>query len=289
MPGSPVTIVVATRNRIERLLATLERLSQLDEASTIIVADNSSSDGTVDRVRARFPSVYLLPLQENLGAYARTVALRHVATPYVAFCDDDAWWTPGSISLGSETLDRHPSIALLNARVVIEPSGMLDAACLRMCAAVRADGLPGHPILFFQAGAAIARVNVFLACGGFDRAFFIGAEEALISIDLLRSGWQMQYLPSMEVRHNPSPAGRDEGARRRWTIRNRLLVAWMRYHPASAWRLTASAAELALSDSEVRAALLRALARAPWAMAHRAPIDSSLQRRIDALCSPQFS
>jgi GT2 family glycosyltransferase len=110
------TVVIATRNRVERLVATLERLAQLPEVPEIVVADNASTDRTVQRVRRQFPRIRLIELPRNVGAYARTIAVNEVRTRYVAFCDDDAWWTPGSIGEGSETLDRYSSIALLNAR-----------------------------------------------------------------------------------------------------------------------------------------------------------------------------
>ncbi len=289
MPGSPVTIVVATHNRVQRLFTTLEHLDSLAEAAQIIVADNASTDGTAQCVARQFPQVRLLALRHNFGAYARTIALRETRTPYVAFCDDDTWWMRGSLTEGCAVLDRYPQIALLNARVIVEPFGRVDNACRRMAQAPPVDGLPGHPILFFQAGAALARVGAIAECGGFDRVLFFGGEEALVSIDLVRRGWHMQYLPSLEVRHAPCPTGRDNGARKRWTVRNRLLVAWMRYHPASAWRLTTDALHRAASDGQVRAGLMRALARAPWAITHRHAIDASLQRRIDALQAPQFS
>jgi GT2 family glycosyltransferase len=283
------TVVIATRNRKPRLLATLARLTQLPEVAEIVVADNASADGTADAVRTHFPLVRVMALPRNLGAYARTLGATVARTDYVAFCDDDAWWTGGSIRMAAETLTRYPDIALVNARVVLHPSGSIDTACRWMEASAPVAGIPGHPILFFQAGAAVVRTKLFLECGGYDRTLFIGGEETLLSVELARRGWRMQYLPSIEVRHAPSALERDDGVRRCWTIRNRLLVAWMRYRLASAARMTLEALRRAPRDRQVRAALLRAIAKAHWALPRRIPIDRALQRQIDALPSPPFA
>lgn len=289
MNPAQATVVIATRNRRSRLLATLAHLRELPEVAEIVVADNASNDGTADAVLSSFPTTRVMALPRNVGAYARTLGAAIARTPYVAFCDDDAWWTRGSIAGAVEMLVRYPDVALVNARVVLDRSGAVDAACRLMAASAPVRGLPGHPILFFQAGAAVVRTKLFLECGGYDRALFIGGEETLLSIELARRGWRMQYLPALEVRHAPSPLERDDGTRRCWTIRNRLLVAWMRYRVSSAARMTLEALRRAPHDRQIRAALLRAIGRAHWALLRRVPIDRVLQRQIDALPSPPFA
>lgn len=279
------TLVIATRNRVNRLVQTLAFLEPLDELASIVVADNGSTDGTAETVRSQFPKVNVLRLPANLGAFARTIAARYVRSPYVAFCDDDTWWLPGSIAIGTDVLDRHPQIGVLNACVKIGPAERVDDACNAMATEAGSDDLPGAPILFFLAGASLMRLQAFLACGGYERRFLIGGEETLLSLDLQRRGWLVRYLGSMIVRHDPSPIERDDAMRRRLVMRNRLWVAWMRYARASAWRATLQAARRARTDGQIRGAFLRALTGLPWAMLHRDPIDEALQQRVDAVWS----
>lgn len=281
--AADATIVIATRNRRERLLRTLSHLEALDDVARIVVVDNGSSDGTPISVRAAFPTIDVVELGRNEGAYARTVGVHAATTSYVAFCDDDSWWKPGAVAAAVRVMERYPCIALVNGRLTVNGDERLDDACAAMCADTPPDDLPGHPICFFLAGASIARRNAFLACGGYERRFFIGAEETLLALDLQARGWVLRYLPDAAVRHDPSALGRDDAARRTFVERNRLWVAWMRYTPRCAVRDTLRSVRRAFGDEVVRAALSQALRGAPWALARRARIDEALQRRIDAL------
>src|ERR1041384_7865971 len=66
---SMVTIVVATRNRVDTLRQSLFRLTAL--AAPVIVVDNASTDGTETRVRDEFPDVTVIRRPRNEGAVAR--------------------------------------------------------------------------------------------------------------------------------------------------------------------------------------------------------------------------
>lgn len=280
-PGA-TTVVIASHNRAERLVQTLTKLSSLDEIDGIVVADNGSNDGTVERLQREHPAVRCMSLDHNAGAFARTVAVATVTTPYVAFCDDDCWWTPSSIALGAAMLDRYADVGAINARVVVEPDGRLDPACERMALA-QPDERPGLPIAFFMAGAVMMRTRTFLECGGYERRFGIGAEELLLALDLHRRGWRIRYVPAMEVRHAPSSVSRDPGRRQIALHRNRLWIAWMRYRGMAALRATLLTARRARHDVLARRALASALAGLPWTLARRTPVASDLQRTIDAL------
>src|SRR5689334_16624126 len=110
-----VTIVVLTHNRRAEILRTLRELRALPEPAPIIVVDNASQDGTAEAIARRYPEITVIHLPENLGAAGRNYGVEAATTPYVAFCDDDTWWTCGSIARAVHVMDEHDDVAVVCA------------------------------------------------------------------------------------------------------------------------------------------------------------------------------
>ena len=109
-PSAPtVGVVIATRNRREGLLVTLSHLSALRDRPPIVVVDNGSGDGTVAAVRAAHPGVRTIALPSNLGAGARNLGVRELATRYVAFADNSLEYCPTCQTGGKILADRRLS------------------------------------------------------------------------------------------------------------------------------------------------------------------------------------
>ena len=280
---SRTSVVIITRDRCPALLATLARLTTLPEQPPIVVVDNGSRDGSPDAVRGRFPAVRVLALAENLGAAGRTVGVHATQTPYVAFADDDSWWAPGSLAAAADVLDAHPRLALLGARVLVEPGGRLDPVCAAMATSPLppAPDLPGPPVLGFVACGAVVRRTAYLAAGGFDRRFGVGGEEAVLACDLDTLGWGLAYVDRVVAHHEPSPV-RDLAARRRREVRNALWAAWLRRRwPAVARETRRTLARI--GEPAVRGGLLDAVRGLAWVVRERRPVRTDLERRLRLL------
>jgi GT2 family glycosyltransferase len=183
---SDVTVVVASRNRRDDLLASLPR-----HEAPVILVDNGSTDGTVAAVRAARPEVTVLPLDRNVGARARTIGVARAGTPFVAFADDDSWWAPGDLARAVAILRAHPRLAVLNARILVGPDERLDPVCREMAdsALGTAPDLPGPSLLGFVACGAVVRTEAFQAVGGFDPVVKFPGEEERLALDLAAAGW----------------------------------------------------------------------------------------------------
>jgi GT2 family glycosyltransferase len=279
-----VAVVVATRNRVGELLATLQRLADLPERPQIVVVDNGSFDGTAAAVRQRFPEVELVELVENLGGAARTVGVARVHTPYVAFCDDDSWWAPGSLRLAADLLDASPRLALLAGRILVGEEERLDPVCVLMAASpLPADpDAPGPALLGFVACGAVVRRTAFLQVGGFHPRLLVGGEEELLALDLASAGWQLAYVDEVVAHHHPS-LSRDLAQRRAREVRNTLWVGWLRRPAATALRRTVRAVRAAAEDPHARRGLLAAARGAAWVLAGRRVIPPDLERRARLL------
>ena len=277
------TVVIATRNRRDVLLGTLERLERLPERPPIVVADNASTDGTADAVRSRQPGVQVIELDRNAGVGARNVAVAAASTAYVALCDDDSWWAPGALRRAERLLDTHPRLALVAARVLVGPEERLDPTCAEMARSqLPGDGLPGPALLGFVACGAVIRRSAFLAVGGFEERFGVGGEEELLALELAQAGHQLAYVEEVVAHHHP-PAGRDPAERRRVELRNGIWAAWLRRRPMSA--LIRTARLLARSARDPRAGLgaIDALRGAAWVARNRRPLPLELDRCLRSL------
>lgn len=286
-PNTQVTVVLLCRDRREAAVRSARKLLELPERPAVVAVDNGSRDGTCGALAALGPRVQVVRLPDDRGAGGRNRGVLAARTPYVAFCDDDAWWEAGSLERACRLLDSHPRAGVLCARVLVEPEGSLDPASVEMqdSPLPDRDALPGRPIAGFLAGASVVRRRAFLEAGGFERRFHIGGEEALLAIDLLTRGWSLRYVPELTVRRAPSPQRRPAG-RRAAALRNHLWTAWLRRGRAEAWRATADVLALARRDAAAARGVLEALAGAPWALARRRPAPERVQallRLVDRL------
>jgi GT2 family glycosyltransferase len=276
-----VGVSILTYNRVEEVSRTVERMLSLPEQPPIVVVDNGSTDGTPATLARRFPMIRCITLSENLGAAGRNAGVAALETSYVALCDDDTWWEPGSLSRAATLLDTYSRLAIVTARVLVGPEEWLDPTCREMAESpILVDGpLPGPALLGFLAGASMVRRSAFMEVGGFEKRLFIGGEEELLTLDLLAAGWELCYFDDVVVHHHPSEVSRDTTRRRKTIARNHLWVAWMRYPWPWALRATAHSARMALVDHPSRSALGEAVRGLPWALSQRRVVPLEIQRR----------
>jgi GT2 family glycosyltransferase len=278
------TVVVITHNRRAELLRTLRLLRELPERPAVTVTDNGSRDGTAEAVRRDFPEVRLLTPGRNLGAVGRNLAVRGVRTPYIAFCDDDSWWEPGSLRRAADLLDARPRLAGVTARILVEPGGTEDPVVreLRDSPLTGPDWLPGPPLGSFLAAATVLRTDAFRTAGGFHPGLWLGGEEELLATDLQRQGWWLSYAEELTVHHEASVL-RDSTARRVLGLRNTLWFTWLRRPLGPALRRTAHLLATVPRDAASARAFAHAAAGLPWVLRQRDPVPPELERRLTQL------
>jgi glycosyltransferase involved in cell wall biosynthesis len=278
------TVVIATRNRRTSLSRSLEKLTALRPRPPIIVLDNASNDGTGEAVRA-FDQVRLIRLPRNAGAAARNIGVRWATTPYVAFSDDDSWWAPDALARAEQIMDATPTLGLLAAETVIEPSGRRDPVSALMAASPLGHDpdLPGPSVLGFLACAAIVRRRAYLHAGGFSPVLHFAGEEALLAYDLAARGWALCYVDGVRAHHHPWPQRPDLKRRNHLQLRNGTLIAWMRRPAGEAVRAAAALLRAPLRDPAAAIAVLGALRRLPAALARRDPLPGDVEARVRLL------
>jgi GT2 family glycosyltransferase len=288
MEDRRIGVVVITWQRREEALAAVARLCALPERPPVVLVDNGSTDGTAAAVRARFPDVDVVALAENAGAAGRNLGVARLRTPYVAFCDDDTWWEPGSLRRAADVLDACPRLAVVNARIVVEPGGADDpiVAELRDSPVPGPDWLPGPALGSFLAGASVIRREAFLRAGGFSPRLWLGGEEELLATDLLSAGWELCYLEDLVVHHQASTL-RDARLRRRVGLRNTLWFTWLRRPFAPAVRRTLFLARTVPRDRTSALGAWDAARGLPWLIANRRPRPATVEARLSGLDATQ--
>jgi N-acetylglucosaminyl-diphospho-decaprenol L-rhamnosyltransferase len=265
MADARCTIVVATRDRHDQLAATLPRHLALPERPRVVVVDDASCEPVVA------PGATVLRLRHGAGGAARNGGAQASTTPYVAFTDDDAWWSPGALRAAADLLDAHPRLAVVQPHVLVGAGLRDDPTCAEMRASPlpSGPGQPGRPILSFIACAVVIRREAILSCGGFSGQLGIGGEEQLLGWDLAAAGWQLSYVPEVIAHHDPPPAPDGRPARQTATIRNALWTMWLRRPLSAAAGETVAALARATHDRTTAHALRDAVLGGRWILRQR--------------------
>ncbi len=276
----PVTQVLLTFNSAKWLQRTIDHL--LANKLPIIAVDNNSSDSTVEILRAN-PEIEIIELPKNIGAAGRNYGVERASTPFVAFCDDDSWYDKPGLKIAVDMFNGHPELAIITARILVNKEQRLDPISHIMAQSPLQDssGIPGKVLVSFMGGASLARRDAYLACGGYDVRFFMGGEEETLGWKILRSGWQMRYVPQVICHHYPSLA--NYKSMRHFGLRNSIVNAWLHRPARSAMRQTFGRVYSAPKDWLTLKGILMVIAQIPWILRERNVMSSVYECQLRQL------
>jgi GT2 family glycosyltransferase len=120
---SRATVVIVNWNGAHLLGPCLDALAKqdVDDVETW-VADNASTDGSVELLRRSYPWVRVIENGANLGfAGGNNAALRQVTTPYVVLLNNDAVPEPGWLRATLAAFDGRPEVGCVTPKIVFLP------------------------------------------------------------------------------------------------------------------------------------------------------------------------
>ena len=207
------------RRHLERYLPSVVAHTEGD--AEVVVADNGSTDDSLQWLRLNYPDVRVIRLDRNYGfAGGYNRALREVASEYVLLLNSDVevtagWWQPLV-----EVLDTESDVAAVAPKLLADmertkfeyagaAGGFIDYLGYPFCRGrilsnVEEDRgqYDDRRDIFWSSGAAMCcRREEFESLGGFDEDFFAHMEEIDLQWRMQLAGWRIVVEPKSVVYH----------------------------------------------------------------------------------------
>lgn len=187
----------------------------------IVVADNGSTDDSLQVLSEEFPSVRIIPFAENLGfAEGYNQAITRCETPLVLLLNDDVAVTQGWLEPMVNYLNSHEEVVAVQPKLKSDRNrsqfeyagaagGYLDRHGYPFCRGRIFDTTEEdqgqyddeRPIMWATGACLLVRRKEYLKAGGLDKHFFAHMEEIDLCWRLRRMGWQLACVPSSVVYH----------------------------------------------------------------------------------------
>ena len=222
-------------------------LPTLGEDDRLIIADNASTDDSIDWIRKHHPSITIIHNQHNLGfAEGYNRALELVEADYFVLLNSDVevcagWLEPLVLAMdGDQRLGAcQPKILWEQQRELFEYSGasggFIDFLGYPFCrgrifGSLESDhGQYNEPIEVFWASGAcmMVRAKLFKDIGGFDGTFFAHMEEIDLCWRIRNAGYHIKCIPSSVVYHvGGATLPKNNAGKTFLNFRNNLTMLW---------------------------------------------------------------
>lgn len=223
MNSSPSIAVVILnwngRSFLERFLPGV--LSRLEAGQRVVVADNASTDDSVDWLRGSFPQVQLIQLESNHGfAKGYNLALQQVEADYYVLLNSDVEVTDHWIAPVIQFMEMDQQIAACQPKLLTwsdkhlfeyagAAGGWLDkygypfarGRVFDICETDHGQYDKTERIFWASGAALFIRAKIFHELGGFDPYFFAHMEEIDLCWRIQLAGYHIYAFPSSVVYH----------------------------------------------------------------------------------------
>ena len=210
-----------TEDFLRKFLPGLLRSAAKVEGTEVIVADNDSSDDSLEVMREVFPDVRVIELERNFGftgGYNR--AFKEINCEYFVLINSDIEVTENWLSPLVEWMDAHPDCAACAPKLhsyqdrdkfeyAGAAGGYIDRFGYPFCRGrvikrLETDrGQYDSPAdVFWATGACLmVRSSVYNTLGGLDERFFAHMEEIDLCWRMQLEGWKVTVVPQSIVYH----------------------------------------------------------------------------------------
>lgn len=216
-----VAVVILNWNGIKYLKQFLPSVINYTPSAQIVVADNNSTDGSVEFIRKNFSSIKVIPFIENYGfceGYNKALVL--VKAQYYVILNSDVEVTPNWLTPLLQLMEEDKTIAACQPKIKAwhnkklfeyagAAGGYIDKYGYPFCRGRVFDTLEEDKNqyndtkqVFWASGACLLiRSECYAEAGGFDRIFFAHMEEIDLCWRLNRMGYKIMACGKSEVFH----------------------------------------------------------------------------------------
>jgi len=217
------TIVIPTKNRLEDLKITLDKLKFLLERNDVhfLICDDGSKDGTFEYITTYFPKIEIFSNRVSKGIHhTRNRLMERVKSPYVINIDDDIHFiTQNPLEIIEEYFDLNPNCAILAFRIFwskLSPNS------------IETNDMP-HRVKSFGAGASVWRLSAWNVIPNYPEWFVFYGEEDFASYHLFKNKWEIHYLPAILTHHRVDIKSRKKNKDYIARTRKSLRSGWYLY------------------------------------------------------------
>ncbi len=225
---SAIIISLNSRRRLRDCLDTLIAGPWRGVTYEIIVADNGSTDGSIELVRDSYPGVRLVAIGRNIGfCPAGNLAARQAAGRYLMFLNDDILVQDGAVATLVEWMDNHPEAGIIGSRLLnLDGSDQFSSGrtfprpmnalfgrksaltrlfpgapwARRYLLSGRIDSSDPYRVDWVSAAAMLARREAFEASGGLAEDFYY-FHEMVICSRCAKAGYSVWLHPQSRIVH----------------------------------------------------------------------------------------
>ena len=233
----PVGVVAVTYSPGESLHTFLDTLTSATHRSLdIVLADNGSTDGSVQREAAAREGIRIVETGGNLGyGRAANLGVRATTAEFVVVANPDIEWEPGSLDALLSAARRWPQAAAFGP-LIHTPEGAIYPSARALPSLGRGIGhalfgwwWPSNPWTaayrvereeprertagWLSGSCLLLRRDAFDAVGGFDPNYFMYFEDLDLGDRFGQAGWQNVYVPSAAVCHTGGHATSRDASR----------------------------------------------------------------------------
>jgi len=208
------------KSLLKEFLPSVIRHTNLTDTK-VFVADNGSTDDSIDYLKKDFPDTEIIALDKNYGfAEGYNRALAQIDAQYFVLLNSDIEVTEGWIEPIIELMDRDKSIAAFMPKIMSynnrqefeyagAAGGFIDRFGFPFCRGrifnvFEKDEGQYDTVseIFWATGACMfIRADLFNCTGGLDKHFFAHMEEIDLCWRLKNMGYRIMYHPGVKVYH----------------------------------------------------------------------------------------